>query len=62
MRIKKRCIRAEEEVELLKGKIKKHAEEIDQNKNIKKEDNKHIDLLNKLYHKRIIDEDKNFIE
>ena len=62
MRIKKRCIRAEEEVELLKGEIKKYPEEIDQNRNIKKEDKKHIDLLNELYHKGIIDEDKNFIE
>ena len=58
---KERCIRAEE-VEFLKGQIEKLSDEVEKNKLIIKEDDKHRDLLNELYHKGIIDEDENFIE
>ena len=49
-------------VEFLKAEIEKLNDEIDKNKLILKEDEKHRDLLNELFHKGIIDEDGNFVE
>ena len=57
-----RYIRAEEEVEFLKGQIEKLNDEIDKSRQILKEDEKHRDLLNELFHKGIIDEDGNFVD
>ena len=59
---KRRYIKAEEQVEFLKWEIEKLQDEIDKNSLVIKEDEKHRDLLNELYHKGIIDEDGNFIE
>ena len=59
---KRRYVRAEEEVEFLKGEIEKLNDEIDKSKLILKEYGKHRDLLNELYHKGIIDEDGNFVD
>ena len=48
--------------EFLKEQIEKLNDEIDKSRQILKEDEKHRDLLNDLFHKGIIDEDGNFVD
>ena len=59
---RRRYVRAEEEIEFLKAEIEILNDIIDNNRFAISEDDKHRDLLNQLYQKGIINEERNFIE